>query len=172
MAIKSALCADRLLPPGKFMILISVRGWADTRDIIRVEILRQLKNSMTLSGIEPVTFLLAAQWLNQLRHGVPPNINLVRAWIDDYAEDMINTLEWNWLWQTFHTCACYNPYRHLCTDNIRVRFGFSCHYTISGCHSNQLLSANTMHERLWNGLTNERRAVSCFRISCLFCDYW
>jgi hypothetical protein len=34
--------------------------------------LDQLKNPMTSSGIEPATFLLVAQSLNQLRYRVPP----------------------------------------------------------------------------------------------------
>jgi hypothetical protein len=38
---------------------------------MRLEGLGQLKNPMTSSGIEPVTFRLVAQCLNQLRYGVP-----------------------------------------------------------------------------------------------------
>jgi hypothetical protein len=44
-----------LYPPGGFLILISVRGWIDHRAIVRLEGLGQLKNLMTLSGIEPAT---------------------------------------------------------------------------------------------------------------------
>jgi hypothetical protein len=41
----SALGADRFLPPGKFLVLISVRGWVDLRAIVRLEWLGQLKKS-------------------------------------------------------------------------------------------------------------------------------
>jgi hypothetical protein len=64
----SALGAGRLYPPGRFLILISVRGWVDLRTIVRLEGLDRLKNLMTSNGIEPATFRLIAQCLNQLRY--------------------------------------------------------------------------------------------------------
>jgi hypothetical protein len=54
----SASCAGRRFPPGRFLVLISVRGWVDPRIIMRLEELVQLKNPMTSSGIEPATFRL------------------------------------------------------------------------------------------------------------------
>jgi hypothetical protein len=56
----SALGAGSTLPPGKFLVLISVRGWVDLSDIVRLEGLDQLKNAMTSSGIENATFRLLA----------------------------------------------------------------------------------------------------------------
>jgi hypothetical protein len=52
--------SDRPLPPGRFLVLISVRGRIDAMTIVRLEGLGQLKNSMTSLGIEPATFRLEA----------------------------------------------------------------------------------------------------------------
>jgi hypothetical protein len=61
MAVKlSALCAGHLLLPGRFLVLIFIRGWVDPRAMVWPEGLSQLKNPMTSSGIEPVTFWLVA----------------------------------------------------------------------------------------------------------------
>jgi hypothetical protein len=58
------------LPPGRFLVIISVRGWVDPRAIVRLKGLRQLKNPMTSRWIETATFRLVAQCLNKLRYRV------------------------------------------------------------------------------------------------------
>jgi hypothetical protein len=71
MAVRlSALRAGRSLPPGRFLVLISVRGWVNLRATVSLEGLSQLNNPMTSSGMEPATFRFVAQYLNQLRYCV------------------------------------------------------------------------------------------------------
>jgi hypothetical protein len=65
--------AVRPLPPGRYLVLISLRSRADPRAIARLDGLGQLKkNLMTSEVIEPAIFRLVAQRLNQLRCRMPP----------------------------------------------------------------------------------------------------
>jgi hypothetical protein len=71
----SAPRAGQPLPPGIFLVLISVRGWdsalSRSQGHREAERTGQLKNPMTSSGIKPATFRLAAQCLNQLHYHMP-----------------------------------------------------------------------------------------------------
>jgi hypothetical protein len=60
----STLCASHCLPPGRFLVLISLRGWVNPRAIVRLEGLGQLKNPMTSLGIKTASIRFVAQCLS------------------------------------------------------------------------------------------------------------
>jgi hypothetical protein len=58
MGVRSALRAGHLLhpAPGRFLVLISVRGIDDPRATVRLEGLGRTKKKSTSSGLKPATF--------------------------------------------------------------------------------------------------------------------
>jgi hypothetical protein len=56
----SALRAGSPLPPGRFLVLISVRSLVDSMAIVRLEGLGQMKNPIISWENEPATFRLVA----------------------------------------------------------------------------------------------------------------
>jgi hypothetical protein len=61
MAVRlSVLHASHPLPPGRFLVLTSVRGCVNPRAIVQLKELGQLKTPMISLGIKPTTFWLVA----------------------------------------------------------------------------------------------------------------
>jgi hypothetical protein len=71
------MCQPRSAPQKHFLILISVRRLSQPQSHSVAGRIRQIeKNSITLSGLEPMTFRLVAQCPNQLHYHVPQSQNI------------------------------------------------------------------------------------------------
>jgi hypothetical protein len=112
-----------LLPPGRFLVLISVTGWVDPRAIVRLEGLGQPKTPVTSPGIESATFRLVVKCLNQLRYRVPPGntvsyFTLTRTAREDFFFFLIfrirvsirptNRIVWIKIWHEKNTFIAIN----------------------------------------------------------------
>jgi hypothetical protein len=75
MAVRlSALRVGHFLPPGRFLVLISVRGWVDPRGIVQLERLGKLKKS-TSSGTRTGDLPACSLVLHPTTLPRAPNIN-------------------------------------------------------------------------------------------------
>jgi hypothetical protein len=73
MAVRlSTLRAGRPLPPGRFLVIISVRGRVDPRDIVGLEGLGNINKSNDLIGNRTPDLLACSMMPQQVLYRVPP----------------------------------------------------------------------------------------------------
>jgi hypothetical protein len=98
----SALHTGLLYPQEIFLVLTSVRGWVDPATIVRPEGLCQWKIPMTPSGIDPATFRVVAQRLNNCATACPHpyRIPLVRGMTRNKQLLIVYITQWIFYVQT------------------------------------------------------------------------
>jgi hypothetical protein len=103
-----SLMRRRLLPPGRFPVLISVRGWVDPKSIVWLEGLVKLKNPMA-SEIEPVPLALLYNERIQMSYFIQLRSDPALVW-----------LQWDTIWKQLAlvsapvSCSpqCF-PFKHI-----------------------------------------------------------
>jgi len=94
------------LPQEIFLVLISVRGWVDSRAVVRLEGLCRWKIKVTPSVFEPATLRLVAQCLNQ------PRGQMLLGWLSSFEIALVCCGYRNWwiLEMAFDTCTDCRPF--------------------------------------------------------------
>jgi hypothetical protein len=104
----SALRAKRPWTPWRFLILVFVSDWIDPSDILKLEGVGQLKNSMAWLRIESAAVQLVVHSLNQLRHLMSQA--MVSAKLDfNLTDHWHNCKDWYYLFKTAtYPASCNN----------------------------------------------------------------
>jgi hypothetical protein len=76
MVSLSALGIGRFTDQKIFLVVISVRGWVDTRARVQLEALNQWQIAITSLGIEPATSQVVAQCLDPSRNFTAYNVGI------------------------------------------------------------------------------------------------
>jgi hypothetical protein len=119
----SVLRAGCPVPPGRFLVLISVRGWVDPRAIVRLEWLGQWKNPVTSSVIESMTFRLVAPYFENNKSR-PMKSPLCLCVCEPVCVSSLPTFEFlhQSLWNFVCTLGHLNPSQ--CTESNSVLLKF------------------------------------------------
>ena len=147
-----------LTPQEMLLVLISVRGWADPRAIVKN--FMSIKNPMTLAGIEPATFRFVAQHLNHCATAVPRpesqvnidciliGILIVSLWRWQFVRPIVN-----WHMRQRQRAPC-KRHKWQNTQNSKVSASSTlgkntkCNRTQHECHSAGLLIHHHHHHHI------------------------
>jgi hypothetical protein len=98
------------LPQRLFLVLSSITGWVDPRVTVRPERSCQWKIPVTPSTIDPATFRLVAQWLNQPRHRVSHVINDTPAILTRPRKKSHGSTPSSFHWNALRLCCVFSVY--------------------------------------------------------------